>query len=345
MDKTPIKVATSIYGSIISWEYYRRELGLDLVLIEPQSLNDFKSLGTPFVLISNFEEWDYIFRNCPKQSLVVFATGNEYYDLQYFRKLDNYEAIKYAFVEYLPSVPSRNPLAYIYRFIFRDIRVILRKEFLFFLFRALRAYVGIKKLKLITPHFLLPIGYTDRFFNELQKIETMNSHDSLFSLKFGSQLNSRNVTPFFAGQKGSWFRRRTLSQFESRSASITKYPVWGGNLSSENSSYAQGMCNSIFVVCPPGNRSNETNRYYESIICGAIPLISTRTISDLLCFQYWTEESNFKNWTSLEIFDCLSKMPLLQLQDLAKRIKLHENLKFRELESRIRRIAAEMTLN
>jgi hypothetical protein len=51
--------------------------------------------------------------------------------------------------------------------------------------------------------------------------------------------------------------------------------------------YSDLLSRCKFVLCPPGNFSNESFRYYEAIVLGSIPIVSSATIQDFTNFDYW----------------------------------------------------------
>jgi hypothetical protein len=59
----------------------------------------------------------------------------------------------------------------------------------------------------------------------------------------------------------------------------------GGNdvaepLSGNANAYVRELLESAFAMCPPGNYSNETFRFWETLLCGCVPVVANFVPSD-----------------------------------------------------------------
>jgi hypothetical protein len=95
--------------------------------------------------------------------------------------------------------------------------------------------------------------------------------------------NQRKELITFIGQKGNYWRQYFINSAKSLKKNDHKYfetrEMFGGTIGANGASmntgkeYVEGLLNSHFSLCPPGNYSSNTFRYFESLLCGSIPLV------------------------------------------------------------------------
>lgn len=134
-------------------------------------------------------------------------------------------------------------------------------------------------------------GYTNLFATSLMKISGLSDKgDSIlvnFHLRKFVSDRSRAKEITFTGQNGSYWRRHAIDSaieiFGFKKDKLEFFQIrdnFGGTLGANGASIQTGMefvkdlLNSKFSLCPPGNYSNNTFRYCESLICGSIPIIA-----------------------------------------------------------------------
>jgi hypothetical protein len=155
----------------------------------------------------------------------------------------------------------------------------------------------------------LPLGYTNQFVMQLSD-EIVNSDLSLVDnwpiIEYGKdQIRDNHVR--FMGQIGTWYRRelvRIFSKFPN--FDYVESSGWGGSL---KTGYIEMLKTSTFILCPPGIFTNETFRYFESIICGALPIAPVNTLHDLHSSNYWSQILPFYvRHSHIEIYRYLRKL-------------------------------------
>jgi hypothetical protein len=80
--------------------------------------------------------------------------------------------------------------------------------------------------------------------------------------------------------------------------------------------YATSILSSRFVVCPPGNVSSQSFRYYEAIALGAIPIVTEVSIQDWNTHNYWPKNVAWKNANFIDVWQSLRKMNSESLDEL-----------------------------
>lgn len=134
-------------------------------------------------------------------------------------------------------------------------------------------------------------GYTNLFATSLMKVTGLSDNgDSILVnvhlRKFVSE-GSRTKEITFIGQSGSYWRQNAIESaskiFGVKKGELEFFQIrenFGGTLGANGASlqtgmeYVKDLLNSQFSLCPPGNYSNNTFRYCESLICGSIPIIA-----------------------------------------------------------------------
>ena len=140
----------------------------------------------------------------------------------------------------------------------------------------------------------LPLGYTNKFALEFcENVGIEHSSESLikfFMLQHDSILSNKSFQIAFRGQKGKFQRQEFIRSVESGFAEIPRVfhlnDYFGGERSLGDlescglNPYVTELFNSSHALCPPGNYSRETFRYWESLLCGCSPIESDLVLSD-----------------------------------------------------------------
>jgi hypothetical protein len=144
--------------------------------------------------------------------------------------------------------------------------------------------------------YWIPLGYTNRFAKlfcaELGVQDPLDSLIDYACHRCETSMQGKDLQIVFRGQRGKFQRQKFLQAAEDAAPSIPKIikvnrGFAGRNETGEISSilsdpYVKELLKSIFALCPPGNYSSETFRYWESLLCGCVPIVADVVPSDLL---------------------------------------------------------------
>jgi hypothetical protein len=186
----------------------------------------------------------------------------------------------------------------------------------------------------------MPVGYSERFVKELELSGyNFGQKESLLGISPLSSPTGRDGVSFM-GQKGTWYRRRMISQFdEMPGAQIETYSSWGGNpVEQPKADYVKSILRSKFVICPPGNVSSESFRYMESIILGAIPILTEVSVQDFTRHNYWPKDSELDLRTYLTLWGNLQKKSEDELSTLYFALLRHLNSEIASIKKHISRL-------
>lgn len=248
------------------------------------------------------------------KSIIAIVAGNEYYDKSVFEKVNNFPSLQCAFLEYLPA-QNRAKLFGLALFALKNPRAISQRRFWGTLRIGFNNWRDCRNLSFRIPVFEFPLGYSERFVGELQELGSISdSESSLFDIALPIKFEDRKLFSFF-GQRGTWYRRFMIEYFQEKYGSFETYSGFGGNPGDyQGSSYATALFSTKFVLNPPGNRSSLCARYFETIICGGIPVITEISIQCWINHNYWPAEIPWKHydfkrmWKKLKALDECSAM-------------------------------------
>ena len=312
-------------------EFFRRELNLSGTKIDQE--DDIPLPRNSLLYCNNLSHWEKRLKLSEKSSLSVIIAANEYYKKDKWLDVNDFESIKCAFIQYLPH-HQRTRFSTILKFIFSNSQFLYDKAFWGTLKSSSQIYCEMRSLKFKIPVFNFPLGYTDRFVKELKNLDLLSENSkSLYTDKIYNN-SSRGAGVSFEGQKGSWYRRLMVEYFEKNAAARTdKYGSFGGFTDSpETTNYAESILASRFVVCPPGNVSSQSFRYYEAIALGAIPIVTEASIQDWNTHSYWPQNIGWKSSNFVDIWLSLRKLDYEALDDLSNTMRTYvaEQLKITE---------------
>lgn len=303
-------------------EFFRRELNLSA-----KKINHEDNLPLPknsLLYCNSLSHWKKRLLLSEESSLSVIIATNEYYKKDNWLDVNNYESIKCAFLQYLPQ-NQRTKFGSILKFIFSSPHVLRKRAFWGTLKSSSENYFEMRSLKFNVPVLSFPLGYTDRFAKELKKLQLLPANSqSLYSQKIYDN-SSRGTGVSFEGQKGRWYRRLMVEYFEKNAAARTnKYGSFGGFTDlPETTNYVESILASRFVVCPPGNVSSQSFRYYESIALGAIPIVTEASIQDWNTHNYWPQNIKWKSANFVDIWRSLQKLDSESIDDLGSKLRYY----------------------
>jgi hypothetical protein len=134
----------------------------------------------------------------------------------------------------------------------------------------------------------IPIGYTNIFAQSL--LEVAQKKTELLGSIFHLQPYLLNQSPGrvnFVGQSGQIVRESAIRSLEkSKLGEVIRRSGYGASnvidrsVATHGKEYIELLLDSQFVLCPPGNISGQSFRYFEAITLGRIPLVMSNVTSD-----------------------------------------------------------------
>jgi len=141
----------------------------------------------------------------------------------------------------------------------------------------------------------IPLGYTNVFASNFvanlrPSLGFKGSLIDLFLLDKLKIFENKVDKVVFRGQIGKFQRQVFFREFETMSLPISNQIVLNERFSGVNevaesrsgnaNAYVRELLESAFAMCPPGNYSNETFRFWESLLCGCVPVVANFIPSD-----------------------------------------------------------------
>jgi len=304
-------------------EFYKREFGLSCDRIKSGTTEPLPPGSLLYCV--EIDDWKSRLLATPPKSVVILQSGNEYYDTKKWEKLNQYKSIRAACIEYYPAKfrIKQCPLALIWPI--QNPKELLTRTFWGETKRAFSNQLKLQSMKLDFPVVAIPIGYTNRFVEELKLLKYLGSEEgSLFDLVINNHSVCRNGIGF-CGQKGSYARRKMINYFSRTSeTNIHLHDSYAGNLDETKSTiYVQTIRNSRFGLCPPGNRSNCTHRYIELLVLNAIPIATEITVQDWTIHNLYPPELQKFNMSYKKLWKFLSEKSESELLVLLEVLKSH----------------------
>jgi hypothetical protein len=290
--------------SLTEHEFWKREFQADVSTKNENYLDKAKALVAsgvkPVIQIGPSEQETLDLKGFPKGSLIVqFHADETYlprinyqiirnpavamilrsYPIPKFKMLKLFKSQYFGFIDLLDNFSLKNFFEFLKLF-GAGIVMVKRQVFIAILERIYS--------KISIP---MPLGYNDLFAESYCKVNQINENLSLvdFALNRVTTKNKK-FDIAFVGQSGQLTRRvaiQAMSQVSSKELILRKnyggaIGIYGATLESGIES-VQGLMNSKFALCPPGNYSNNTFRIAESLICGTAPMFNQGSITDPIC--------------------------------------------------------------
>lgn len=302
-------------------EFFLRELDAKGKKIDHE---DDKPLPKNSVIYcNNLDHWKKRLMYSEESTVTVIIATNEYYKSEKWLEINRIRSIKCAFIQYLPS-PKKSKFGSVVKFVFHNPQLILQKVFWQTVKNASLVYFDMRRMKFRVPVFAFPLGYSGRFIIELKNLGLLPDNSiSLFSEEFYARSTDRDSVSFM-GQKGRWYRRLMVDYFELiANANTFKYGSFGGFTDlPQTTDYASSILESKFVVCPPGNVSSQSFRYYEAIALGAIPIVTEVSIQDWNTHEYWPKKTSWKNSNYIDVWKSLKNLDRKAQEALITELRL-----------------------
>lgn len=319
-------------------EILRREFGLELYDLNIENIKlKISNQKTVLLATSSVKDLAKILSACYPNSAVIFLFGNETYDVEAFMFLNQYKRkIKYGFIYNLPCSSSyiqvlRPMLGTAYDLdlaIFRQVKPYCRN-----LKNGYDLLKRTRQIKIEFPHLEFPQGYSTRFAKELELSGFIGVEESILKTVFPANSNRKHEITF-VGQEGSWYRqlvfRLTKQQVSNFQPLITL--GWGGEYQGDKTTYVDSLLGSRFVLNPPGNLTNKTHRYLESLLMGALPILPPATIQDPHLWQVWSEKNGIYSWKRLfKHLHSIDELTRIQLVEDALKVEIEKFTKIKDV--------------
>lgn len=147
-----------------------------------------------------------------------------------------------------------------------------------------------------TESLWLPLGYTNKFARSFcKKFEIQDGSRSFIEsrlLSNLSEISKKSLQFVFRGQRGTYQRQSFIRSCQDVDLGFPKSievqdKFGGGDIQGEiplkgEDPYVRELCLSAFALCPPGNYSLETFRYWEALLCRCLPIVTDLAFSDPL---------------------------------------------------------------
>ena len=147
-----------------------------------------------------------------------------------------------------------------------------------------------RKLTLNFPYFDFPQGYSRRFVSEIKLVGIDIGESSILD-HAPLIISDKSKKISFTGQTGSWCRELAICVLTKRNIGFvpTYTQGWGGVNQGKLTNYVDSLIQSEFILNPPGNLTNRTYRYLESLIFNSLPIMPPSTLQDPHLWGVWSE--------------------------------------------------------
>jgi hypothetical protein len=302
-------------------EFLKREFNLILTEIDEKIENKFKTEPLFPIATCDPREIEEILIKCRNNSALVFFFGNETYDVPQIAWLNKYaNKIRFA---YIYNFPRKTSFLISLRCLFGSI---YDGGFKYWekdrnIGRNFKNGIDLmRRTRRIKPTFEFsdfPQGYSKRFVRELTTEKYFTGDGSLIEVApIRHNYEKKGIS--FTGQSGSWCRTLAISVLKKFDPNFS--PVytkgWGGSNQGNNNTYVKGLASSKFALNPPGNLTNRTHRYLESLIMNSLPIMPPATLQDPHLWGVWSEYEAVKRFSWKKQLKYSSKLKENQRQDL-----------------------------
>lgn len=260
-------------------EFLRRELGCEWTPVSQDDLVDLVRRGNPVVIgVSEPEPYREVLSVARPGSVVLLMTSDEAYTSERVA-LASSPAVRSVYRQYglaeasaldsaieVGNVAAGAPRAGVRPSIAASVLAEGRRT---------RARMRTWK-RVPVPVTAVPLGYTTGFAMAVTRLFDLPPDASLIDAALAAALvtqGGRQEGLFFRGAAGSIQRRVMLARSARHpNARIEVIDTDWTDPQREVDVYVTGLLSTTHALCPPGAINTETFRFYESLICGAIPV-------------------------------------------------------------------------
>ena len=146
----------------------------------------------------------------------------------------------------------------------------------------------------------VPLGYTDTFALAFADRMELGPNESLFAAPISDEPRPISIT--FRGNRGLAQRIVGIERAQ-RIPNADIYTVdadWSARAEGDvGLSYVDSLLAARFALCPPGFANNESFRFYESLVCGALPVEIASATTHLGTLMWRTSDTVFaSSWAA-----------------------------------------------
>lgn len=275
-------------------EFLRRELGITWNQIgEAELISRIGEAQRTLVIISEPRHYQNIVRKVESDSIVAVMISDESYSLDRLN-LALHESVHGVYRHYAPDFAPWPRIISASLGYLRDSRhtsqqgstVVPNIQSGLQLRRRMKAWQAIKG-----ESHAVPLGYTDTFaraFSDrfgLAEDSSLLGHDEIASL-------DRTSSVVFRGNRGLAQRIVGCERAaEMENSDITLIDAdWSARAAEDvGETYVDSLLHAQFALCPPGFSNNESFRFYEALLCGALP-IEVRVATTHLGVLPWRDD-------------------------------------------------------
>lgn len=280
-------------------EFLRREFSLTLTELSKSVEKQILKSDLYYIATANVFELKSILENCKSKSAVIFFFGNETYDIPQYQWLNKYSSkIKFGFIY---NLPRNTPFVITFRcligsladgglFLWKRDRNIIRN-----FKNGIDLMKRTRKLSLDFPHLDFPQGYSRRFVEEIELAGIKIGVKSILR-RAPMDISFKSKKISFVGQNGSWCRELAIKVLTKKNIGFvpTHTQGWSGAKQGALTTYIDSLVQSELTLNPPGNLTNRTHRYLESLIFNSVPIMPPSTLQDPHLWGVWSEFSERK---------------------------------------------------
>jgi hypothetical protein len=272
-------------GPLSESEFLQRELGITWKTLGESeigsTIEENHSLGKrTLIIVSKIDLVLSLIRQSPEKSLVLLILSDEAYSMKAYKlaKLDsvhaiirNYSITNQTITHYLTTAIS----VFGKHWKSSNNRFFSLIEIAYVLALYIRnSFVISEWQRLKKPVNVLPLGYTNRFAKSFSSFMSISDGTTLL-LNSRNGVSERAISISFSGTRGSLQRRSAIEFLREvpRSMINVTQNGWSGSESSGlDIEYCKTLFSSLYCAALPGYISNESFRFYEALICGALPI-------------------------------------------------------------------------
>ena len=283
-------------------EYIRREFGLTLfsgIEENEKQLKAAKSRKYALVFVDTSVNNLKALNRFPKRSVALFTLSDESY--KFIFNLRNLLNPRIAMIIRDYPIGENGNIARIPRLFFQKIRRLRKYPDLvglswitiasgvYLCFSQIVLFIFSKIVRKSVHN--IPLGYDSGFANRYCEHFDLDINQSLLAFAINSKPGNfrKDIDLLFVGQKGKLDRQLLIREAESLTLDsqhrilIKKNENYeDGRDMSNQKNYFELLARTKYSLCPPGNYSGQTFRYYESLLTFAYPLQDNYIFSDPL---------------------------------------------------------------
>ena len=303
-------------------EFFSREFNLEWIEISNDKLIISDKLI--FIATTNPIEWTEFLLKSKPRSVILFNLSNETKEKSHYTILNDFDSILHVFLCFPPNNMKLLPLKILLQSIFEFPTLPFEKGFYYHARKALLKSLEMRSMILKYSWTYLPVGYSNRFVTELKLSGKLSQNHKTSLLHKFLIIEKRNdfsdKSVFFNGRPNGWYRRKLLEKYARKTGFKINLTSKTGEPNNENStSHVLGMFENSFALIPPGNISNLSFRYYEAIICGAIPIHQGGYLQDWQNLPSYIDKMPiFAKLTHMGIYKKFLKLDVNQLLSIRK---------------------------